>query len=70
MISNEDAEMARVIEQSIQDSHQTGAFEPLNPNQRMRDEGVPCGLKNIGNSKFNFLFLINMIFFLCLINQL
>ncbi len=53
MISNEDAEMAKAIERSMQDAQETGTFEPLNPEQRKRDKGEPCGLKNIGNSKLN-----------------
>lgn len=24
--------------------------EPVNPEQRKREEGIPCGLKNIGNT--------------------
>jgi hypothetical protein len=28
-------------------------FEPLNPDERQRNEGEPVGLKNIGNSKNN-----------------
>ena len=28
----------------------SSSYEPLNPEQRKREEGVPCGLKNIGNT--------------------
>ena len=26
------------------------SYEPLDPSQRKREEGVPCGIKNIGNT--------------------
>jgi len=26
--------------------------EPIPPNERQRDEGIPSGLKNVGNSKY------------------
>ncbi len=29
-------------------------YEPLNPDQRLRQELEPMGLKNVGNSKFTF----------------
>jgi hypothetical protein len=53
MISNEDAEIAKAIEQSLQENKSTSnnLYEPLNPEQRKREEGMPCGLQNIGNSK-------------------
>ncbi len=53
MITHEDAEMAKAIEQSMNDkgAHYQGTYEPLNPEQRKREENIPCGLQNIGNSK-------------------
>lgn len=30
--------------------HSTASFETMNPEQRMRVEGTPVGLKNVGNS--------------------
>ena len=26
------------------------SYEPLDPKQRKREDGVPCGIKNIGNT--------------------
>ena len=53
-ISNEEAELAKVLEESLQTSKARGeeVHEPLNPEQRKRDDNAPCGLKNVGNSKF------------------
>ena len=52
MITNEDAELAKAIEQSLKDNATgPGLYEPLNPEQRKREDGESCGLQNIGNSK-------------------
>lgn len=54
-MTNEEVEMAKAIEQSLAVSKGNpnyGAnYEPLNPEQRKREENTPCGLQNIGNSK-------------------
>jgi len=58
MLDNPDEEMMnKVIEDSLKESGpmsggNAGAFEPLNPEQRQRSDGVPVGLKNLGNSSF------------------
>ena len=47
----EDDDLKRAIEMSIKDNPVAlGSFEPLNPNERMRVEGIPAGLKNVGNT--------------------
>lgn len=42
------------------------SYEPLNPDERQRVEGMPVGLKNIGNSKIS-LFINLACYFNCLI---
>ena len=37
------------ISQNQQNIH-SNSYEPLNPEQRKRENDVPCGLKNIGNT--------------------
>lgn len=53
-MSPEEAELAKAIEQSLQASNANpnyGAnYEPLNPEQRKREENTPVGLQNVGNS--------------------
>lgn len=34
--------------QEVKDTHIN--FEPLNPEQRLRKQGTPVGLKNLGNT--------------------
>jgi hypothetical protein len=46
--------MAKAIEASLTtgaNAMQGGVYEPLNPEQRRREDNTPCGLQNIGNSK-------------------
>ena len=63
MITNEDAELAKAIEQSLKDNATgPGLYEPLNPEQRKREDGEPCGLQNIGNSKIMVLIECSMLF--------
>ena len=50
-ISNEDVEINKAIELSLQSQqNMPSTYEPLNPEQRLRKSGMPIGLKNIGNS--------------------
>lgn len=63
--------MAKAIEQSLavnKGNPNYGAnYEPLNPEQRKREENTPCGLQNIGNSKnMN----VNHYFLACYFNSL
>lgn len=51
--SNEDAEMAKVIEASLKTA--TGeagspTYEPLNPEQSIRESDIAVGLRNNGNT--------------------
>lgn len=54
-MTNEEAELAQAIEKSLQSK--TGgftagaAYEPLNPEQRRREDNTPVGLQNVGNSR-------------------
>ena len=48
-----EAQMNQAIMDSIkQQDHGNihSSYEPLDPSQRKREEGVPCGIKNIGNT--------------------
>ncbi len=47
-ITSEDAQLSRAIEMSMKDQPYIPDFE--NPDMKMRKEGVPVGLKNVGNS--------------------
>lgn len=52
-VSNEDALINQAIMQSLQPTSNPfnpNLQEPVNPEQRKREEGIPCGLKNIGNT--------------------
>lgn len=52
-VTDQDYEMNRVLIQSLQEQKNnisSSTYEPLNPEQRKREEGAPCGLKNIGNT--------------------
>ena len=52
-MSDQDYDLNRVLIQSLQEQKNnvtSSAYEPLNPEQRKRDDGAPCGLKNIGNT--------------------
>lgn len=52
----EDSDVSRAIELSLaEQGTNTSAYEPLNPEQRIRPRGFPVGLKNVGNSKNSFL---------------
>lgn len=45
--------MSQAIMKSLQETREninSNSYEPLNPEQRKREEGQPCGLKNIGNT--------------------
>jgi len=49
----EDENLQRAVELSLQDARRTdlpGSWEPVNPHERAREDGVPAGLKNIGNT--------------------
>jgi hypothetical protein len=37
------------------------SYEPLNPEQRRRDLGVPVGLKNVGNSISSKVYIFSML---------
>jgi len=50
-VTQEDAEIAKAIEMSMGAGTYQANYEPLNPEQRLREAGVPVGLQNIGNSK-------------------
>ena len=48
-----DAELQKVLMASMQDTvnNPTSAgYEPLDPEQRKREDYTPCGMKNIGNT--------------------
>lgn len=52
-VNDQDYDLNRVLMQSIQEQKNnisSSAYEPLNPEQRKREGGAPCGLKNIGNT--------------------
>lgn len=52
-VSEEDALLNQAIMASMNQNAEninSNSYEPLNPEQRKREEGVPCGLKNIGNT--------------------
>ena len=52
-VSNEEAMLNQAIMQSLSPNAEgvsPVSQEPLNPEQRKREAGVPCGLKNIGNT--------------------
>jgi ubiquitin carboxyl-terminal hydrolase 25/28 len=52
-VTDQDYDLNRVLLQSMQEQKNnvnSSSYEPLNPEQRKREEGVPCGLKNIGNT--------------------
>jgi ubiquitin carboxyl-terminal hydrolase 25/28 len=52
-ISREDELLNEAIEKSLQEtkaSDALGSFEPLNPEERIRDGGTYVGLKNVGNT--------------------
>eukprot|EP00359_Climacostomum_virens_P005944 CAMPEP_0204904364 /NCGR_PEP_ID=MMETSP1397-20131031/4821_1 /ASSEMBLY_ACC=CAM_ASM_000891 /TAXON_ID=49980 /ORGANISM="Climacostomum Climacostomum virens, Strain Stock W-24" /LENGTH=950 /DNA_ID=CAMNT_0052073147 /DNA_START=3586 /DNA_END=6438 /DNA_ORIENTATION=+ len=52
-ISQEEQMLNEVIEKSLKETKATdalGSFEPLNPEERIRDAGTPVGLKNVGNT--------------------
>ena len=44
--------LQKALEASLkaQDGYSTVTNEPLKPEDRKREAGVPCGLKNIGNT--------------------
>ena len=52
-VSDEDALLNQAIMASMNQNAEninSSSYEPLNPEQRKREDGVPCGLKNIGNT--------------------
>lgn len=52
-VTDQDYDLNQVLLQSMQDQKNnvnSSSYEPLNPEQRKREGGVPCGLKNIGNT--------------------
>ena len=52
-VTDQDYDLNQVLLQSMQDQKNnvnSSSYEPLNPEQRTREGGVPCGLKNIGNT--------------------
>lgn len=52
-ISREDELLNEAIEKSLKEtkgSDALGSFEPLNPEERVREGGTPVGLKNVGNT--------------------
>lgn len=52
-ISREDELLNEAIEKSLKETRASdalGSFEPLNPEERVRQEGTPVGLKNVGNT--------------------
>ena len=50
-VTDEDAQMNQAILNSISAGQpNSNSYEPLDPSQRKREENVPCGLKNIGNT--------------------
>ena len=51
ILFNQDIELSKAIENSIIDAgHDFITYEPLNPESSKRKNGVPVGLKNIGNT--------------------
>ena len=51
-VGNEDVELNRAIIESMQtnNSSTNPSYEPLPIIQRKREEGIPVGLKNVGNT--------------------
>lgn len=52
-VSDQDYDLNQVLLQSMQETREninSNSYEPLNPEQRKREESQPCGLKNIGNT--------------------
>ncbi len=49
--NNEDVDFKKAIELSLHDQKNISFNEPLNLEQRVRIQGFPVGLKNVGNSK-------------------
>ena len=49
-ISAEDQEVSRALEASLKESTPQATIDLINPQDRKRQQGVPVGLKNIGNS--------------------
>lgn len=51
-MSQEETAMQQAIEQSLKEHGlpDYGSYEPLNPEQRLREEGTPVGIKNVGNT--------------------